>query len=354
MSKPTFVDLFAGAGGSTQGLKSAGFEHVVGVEWDRAAAETYRANHGHVINDDIRKVTAATVAPLLRGRRLTLLAASPPCQTFSQAARKTGSDVGEGTPPKDGVPDERDTLYREVARLAGELKPRWVMTENVVGMGTKPVPGAGGRTALADLVARLQRLGYRCAWRIVLATEFGVPQLRKRLLMIASLPGEAAPEDVFPRPARLPPSAIATAGLLEAHPPASAYLHGYSRERLLKRVAAHDFVTILNPAGPARTITARYHGSPSVLVKEAGGRVRTLTNTEIARVQTFPDSYKWPGSVAQTARQVGNAVPPRMAAAFGRAIAAAAAHPKGVPRHAADDVVVSRHVTRRRGRHAEE
>ena len=83
----SFVDLFCGAGGFTQGLREAGLEHLGGVDLDKHACSTYAANHGAVLRADVRGLDAASILQLTRGRRPDLLAASPPCQSVSTVGR---------------------------------------------------------------------------------------------------------------------------------------------------------------------------------------------------------------------------------------------------------------------------
>jgi len=169
---PCAIDLFSGAGGLTLGLKSAGFRVLGGIELDSLAAETYRLNHPEVtlFESDIRRVSVGMVLERLAiaPGQLDLLAGCPPCQGFSSIrTRRRGT--------RD---DERNDLIFEFVRFVDGLRPRVVMMENV--------PGLAADDRLGQLVRRLRRRGYRVSWDVLDAADYGVPQRRQRLLLLAS------------------------------------------------------------------------------------------------------------------------------------------------------------------------
>ena len=172
MKTRTAVDLFAGGGGLTLGLKQAGF-HVVGaVEIDPLAANTYRCNHPEVRlwQTDIRSLTTNEVkrALDLRKGQLDILAGCPPCQGFTSLRTHNGSRH---------IEDPRNALVIEVLRFVRDLKPKVVMLENVPGL----VHDAGFRQLLEELTD----LGYAREHRMLDAADFGVPQRRRRLILLA-------------------------------------------------------------------------------------------------------------------------------------------------------------------------
>ena len=170
MSRLTVVDLFAGAGGATEGLKQAGFAAVGAVENDPAAARTYRLNHPEVTlwDSDIRKLTAAEMLRSLGLNRgeLSLLKACPPCQGFSSLA--------EGRAEENAAQND---LVLDMIRFINALRPRAVMVENV--------PGLGRNKRAATLLAALAKAGYVARQYKVDAVQFGVPQRRKRLIILS-------------------------------------------------------------------------------------------------------------------------------------------------------------------------
>ena len=175
MEKPTAVDLFAGAGGLTLGLRQAGFNVLAGFELDDLAVETYQANHPGVLvwAGDIRNARVQSVRRVLglRPGELDLLAACPPCQGFSTIR----------THNRTALADDRNDLVLEIARFVRWLRPKAVMLENVPGIRTDE--------RFRTLTLVLRRLGYTYRSRIIDAATYGVPQRRKRLVLIASRVG---------------------------------------------------------------------------------------------------------------------------------------------------------------------
>lgn len=170
----TAIDLFAGCGGLTQGLRDAGFRVLGAVEYEKKAAETYKLNHPqtHLWIDDIRNVKARSVSRKLRLRKgqLDLLAGCPPCQGFSTMRTLNGGR---------SVRDKRNDLVSEFLRFVEALRPRAVMMENV--------PGLSKNRRFRVFCRRLAELGYLGEYRVLNAASFGVPQRRRRLIYLAGL-----------------------------------------------------------------------------------------------------------------------------------------------------------------------
>lgn len=171
---PLAVDLFAGCGGLTQGLKSAGFKVVAALDIDHLAAETYRANHPevHFIEKDIRAVSGVE---LLQGLgietgALDVLAGCPPCQGFSTLRTKNSGKA---------VKDDRNDLVLEFLRFVQEIKPQSVMLENVPGLATD--------RRFSRFRKGLRELGYIGKKGILDVSQYGVPQRRNRLIFLATL-----------------------------------------------------------------------------------------------------------------------------------------------------------------------
>ena len=171
MKKPKAIDLFSGCGGLTLGLAKAGFRVVGAVENDPLAVETYKANHKHVViwEQDIRKLTATEVMRRLKIERgqLDLLAGCPPCQGFSTMTTLNGR-IGQ---------DEQNDLVFEFLRFVRAMRPKAVMLENV--------PKLGKNRRFKELCDGLQKLGYEINYAILNAANYGVPQRRRRLILVA-------------------------------------------------------------------------------------------------------------------------------------------------------------------------
>jgi DNA (cytosine-5)-methyltransferase 1 len=168
--KLTAIEIFSGGGGLAVGLRDGGFSTVAAVEMNPAAVATFKANHKdvHVYQQDVRTVSGATLLKLAKGK-LDILAACPPCQGFSSLTSKWKRS------------DPRNSLVTEVARLAEEMMPQSLMVENVPGLVDK------GKELFDGLIARLEKVGYICNWAILQVADYGVPQKRRRLVLLAGL-----------------------------------------------------------------------------------------------------------------------------------------------------------------------
>lgn len=170
--KYTAIDLFSGCGGLTLGLKLAGFKVLAAIENDDLAVRTYKANHRgvRVCHRDIRKVQAKPLRERLKLQKgeLDLLAGCPPCQGFSALRTRNGARQRR---------DHRNGLIKEMMRFTRAFLPKAIMMENV--------PGLADHWSFKRLCRDLRQLGYRVEWGIKDARHYGVPQRRKRLILLA-------------------------------------------------------------------------------------------------------------------------------------------------------------------------
>ena len=305
------VELCAGAGGQALGLEQAGFAHAAVVEIDPDACETLRLNRGSrwkIIEGDVAGVDGAEF------RGADLLAGGVPCPPFSVAGRQLGAA------------DERD-LFPEALRLAAEIRPRAVLLENVRGLAAGRFDGYR-----AQVVARLAGLGYQTWWRLMHASDHGVPQLRPRLVLVAIRQPWAA-RFGWPSSSGMAPATVGeTVGDLMA-------AGGWPGAPRWSARAAGIAPTIVGGSrkhggpdlGPTRARAAwRQLGVDGLGVADRppeesfplAGTPR-LTTRMVARLQGFPDSWQFAGRKTAAYRQVGNAFPPPVARAVGLEIAAA-------------------------------
>ena len=333
VSPRTAVDLFSGAGGTTQGLRDAGYEVIAAVENDATAAKTYEANHPStaLLIRDIRRVQAPALAHRLNlsERPLDLLTACPPCQPFST--------LGTGE-----VADPRNALVSSVARFVEHLRPRTILLENVPGLRSEP--------RFLRLVDALSA-DYKMSEYVVQAADFGVPQSRRRVILLCvneSMdvdPPEnliAALPTSFDNSPRVAADALHLAAGLDsavdaAHRARRPQPKTLERIRMIKpgggrlqlskelELACHSKLGQKNatsiygridPAKPAPTMTTRCT-TPSCGRFVHPTEDRGLTLREAALFQTFPLGYKFEGSYGDIERQIGNAVPPKLAEALG-------------------------------------
>ena len=322
--KPIAIDLFSGAGGLSEGLKQAGFRVAGAVELDAAACQIYRLNHPRVRlwNTDIRKLSAKSVMKALRLRRgrLDLLAACPPCQGFSAMRTRNGARRNR---------DGRNDLIFDVLRFAKKLRPKALMMENV--------PGLAENARFRLFRRRLLAMGYEVGWRVLNTVDFGVPQRRKRLVLLAAR--GAAPAFASPVPrSRTVRGAI---GRLRAPSRSRDPLHNYPVQRQPKVLALIREIPKDGGSRTARGLAAqlgchrKHEGfydvygrmawdapSPTITggcINPSKGRFlhpsanRAITLREAALLQTFPRTYRFPlehGGRYHIALMIGNALPP--------------------------------------------
>ena len=173
----TAVDVFAGGGGLTVGLKRAGFRVLAAIEIEPHAFATYKANHPEVqcLKQDVGDVSGANLRKHIGTNQIDLLAGCPPCQGFTSLTAKYGDRE-----------DARNILVLEMARLAEEIRPRAIMMENVPGLAKK------GKDLYGRLRERLEAAGYQLTDGVLQVADYGVPQFRRRLVLLAGLGFEIA------------------------------------------------------------------------------------------------------------------------------------------------------------------
>jgi DNA (cytosine-5)-methyltransferase 1 len=189
-SAPVVIDLFCGAGGLSAGLEEAGFHAIAGVDFDRHAMSTFAANHPHAvpIQDDIANVTGRHLRSLSNNREVDLVAGGPSCQGYST----TGKRIED---------DPRNFLFKHFVRLVGEVQPKFILVENVKGL----LSFRSGY--FRDLISEsFERVGYRVICKVLCAADYGVPQLRERVVFIGTRLSDA--ELSFPEPTHGPEGTI--------------------------------------------------------------------------------------------------------------------------------------------------
>ena len=174
----THIDCFAGPGGICTGMHAAGFRTLVAIEWIKSCVDTYSANHPnvHVIHSDIRDVTAEQILPHIPKDGVDLVTSGMPCETFSTAGNKSRSFY-----------DDRQFLFREGIRIAKIANAKMILFENVPAITTKTVEKHSKELIVDVLKRELEEAGYGNFIEVILAaTDFGVPQRRKRYFILAS------------------------------------------------------------------------------------------------------------------------------------------------------------------------
>ena len=324
------LDCFCGAGGLSIGFEAAGFDVVYAFDIDEASIKTYRHNpkyhHGQAFVRDIYKVTRKTIEEDL-GHALgpiDVMIGGPPCQGFS--VQRRGGDA-----------DPRNELVLEYCRLIREIGPRIFVLENVGGLTS-----TRGKPYIKILSETLNAAGYTIQVQKLTASDYGVPQDRRRVILVGQMASECTARFTYPEPFAAPKVTVrqAIADLMDKDENA---LPNHKADKLsalnLQRIRAisegqgqdslpdelqlechkknngHRHLDTYGRMAwdkPSPTITARFD---SFSRGRFGHPVldRTITLREGARLQTFPDDFEFLGSKVEIARQIGNAVPPLLA-----------------------------------------
>jgi DNA (cytosine-5)-methyltransferase 1 len=365
------ADLFSGAGGLSLGLESSGYRVVIGVDRDREATETHRHHFGGLtLSWDLGNPERVTqIAQLIKDAGVELLAGGPPCQPFSRAGRsKIRHRIVNGfTDPS----EERRHLWRSFLEVVTIAQPAAVLMENVPDIALDK-----DMFILRTMVHELEGLGYAVEERVVDTSQHGVPQFRQRLILVAlrdrtaftwpapspdrvtvgnaidDLPSveggwrpeggangwkeyEGTPKNAFQRRMREGMDGDNASRVYDQitrpvrEDDKRAFQHMNAKTRYsdlpleLRRYRADIFADKykrLDENGLSRTITAH-------IAKDGYGYIhptdnRTLTVREAARIQTFPDWYRFVGPPSAAFRQIGNAVPPVLGEQLGMSVRA--------------------------------
>lgn len=311
-----FIDLFAGIGGFRVGLQRVGGNCVFTSEWDKWAAQTYKAWHGEEPTGDITQVDPASIPDH------DVLAAGFPCQPFSIAGVSKKRSLGQA----DGFKCERQgNLFFRICDIVDAKRPPVLILENV-----KNLQSHDGGTTWAVIQHELRRRNYNVNAKIIDAALY-VPQHRERIFIVCfdhEVFGENPPfnfpeEPTGPRPK--------FADIMEPHPDKKytltdhlwEYLQGYAKKHA---AAGNGFgFGIVNPNGVSRTLSARYYKDGSeVLIEQKGKNPRRLTLVEAARLMGYgpyvPHRDHIPVSDTQAYRQFGNSVVPLVVEAVAKEI----------------------------------
>jgi DNA (cytosine-5)-methyltransferase 1 len=334
------VDLFCGIGGMTHGLKLSGIKVNAGIDIDETCKYAYeRNNHAQFITRDIRNLTDAELTGLYPANDFKLLVGCAPCQPFSSHTHKY----------KKGVDDEKWGLLTNMQKLIERIKPEIVSVENV--------PLIRRQKVFTDFVFRLRQLDYRISSEVVFCPDYGVPQTRRRLVLLASLLGEISlcaethPDSNSHQTVRQTIAGLEkidqgqrsrvdplhrASGLSEINQrrirfstPGGTWLDWDPdlRAQCHRRLSGQTYKSVyarMTWDSPAPTITTQFYnfgtgrfGHPE--------QDRALSLREGALLQTFPKDYQLidperPFSFVRLGTHIGNAVPVRLATAIGRSI----------------------------------
>ena len=333
------IDLFSGAGGLSYGFELAGFNVLLGIDNDETALNTFKMNHknSEILCGDITEVSyTKDIKPIIGDKRIDVIVGGPPCQGVSLSGPRK-------------FEDPRNKLYLSYIRLVKEIKPKAFVIENVIGI----VSLFKGQIK-NHILKEFSEMGYNVQFKILLASDYGVPQKRKRVIFVGTL---AEKEFAYPNPVDYTITtemAISDLPSLENElgdtemdyltAPQNSYqsLMRKSSRKVYNHIAANhsnrikEIISLVPDGGNYKDLPEEFRetrkfnvawtrfpsNKPSPTI-DTGHRHhfhykynRVPTVRESARLQSFPDSFIFTGSKTQQFKQVGNAVPPLMAKAI--------------------------------------
>lgn len=336
-SKLKVIDLFSGCGGFSYGFESAGFHVVLGVDNDKAALETFKANHTNsktLLTDLHQDEAIESIINEVKDHKIDVIIAGPPCQGFSLTGSRQKND-------------DRNKLFYSVFKLAQRLKPKAVIIENVPGLAT--LYNGHAKDAILE---EFEKLNFTCNFKVLYAPDYEVPQIRKRIFFVglsSELGKFEFPKEIL-SPDKYNTTSVAISDLPDRINDFGAEKDTYDKPAkteyqkrmrngskvLYNHVATKHTEHVINVisqvpeggnhkdlpkgVGDSRTFNeawTRYHGKKPSKTIDTGHRNhfhykhnRVPTVRENARLQSFPDSFVFFGNRTQQNKQVGNAVPP--------------------------------------------
>lgn len=336
-TQPTVIDLFCGIGGFSKGFEMAGFDVLFGIDiWD-IAIETFQKNHKNTegILADLTELDDEFFKKYTN--KVDVIIAGPPCQGFSMCGKR---EIG----------DKRNELFQEVVRVVKIINPKIVIIENVVGLLS--MEDVDGNDVKGLIVSELEEFGYKTDYKILDASEHGVPQKRKRVFFIGSSVGEIE----FPKPRGKKVTVMEALNNipdttseyydepknsfqeLMADGEKKIYNHEAMRHnaKVLRRIENvpqggnwKDIPPEIYDVGGTHSNNYRrlHPNKPSITIKHAIKSMiihptfnRVITAREVARLQSIPDSFIIKGNKTAQHQQLANAVPPLLGYEIGKQI----------------------------------
>ncbi|WP_349521966.1 DNA cytosine methyltransferase [Leuconostoc citreum] len=285
-NKLKFIDLFAGIGGIRKGFEDKNTIAVYSSEWDKFSQQTYKANYGVLPDGDITKVDAKDIP------KHDVLLAGFPCQPFSMIGKREGFEHAT-----------QGTLFFDVLRIMKYHKPKMFLLENVVGLLTIQ----GGQT-FQIIQDALKNIGYDVFYKVLDAQNFGLPQVRKRVIIVGFRNDLQIRNFDFPVGKD---DTITIDSILEDHPGGYSISKHLQNNYLFKKDDGKPQVVNSNSKIKVKTLVASYHKIQRLtgtFVEDDETGLRLFSELECKRLMGFPDNFIVPVSRTQMYRQFGNSV----------------------------------------------
>lgn len=326
MSKYDAIDLFSGAGGLHIGFEEAGFNIRLCIDNDALVERTHKRNFPNIpmINQDINSVSIETIKGYLNNGTVDVVIGGPPCQGFSTIGKRVSSN-----PEKRAEHDPRNELVLTYARIIRELRPKFIVMENVKGILTLQ-----GGAYLKNVLTLLRDAGYEVAYKLINMADYGVPEIRERVIIMGNrlgLPVEFPKPDHSDNPDDSLPmwnncwDVIKDLESLGDVPEFNHVALKHTEKNITRYKMIPEGGRLPEDALPPELYRRNFGNTykrlsrtrPALTMVPGNDAFpihptlnRSLTVREAARIQTFPDSIIFEGNRRQQGHQVGNAVPP--------------------------------------------
>lgn len=319
-NKFTVIDLFSGAGGLSLGFANKGFHNIFSIDIEPAFCKTYKKNFPthKLIQKDITTLSNKEILELVNGNEVDVIIGGPPCQGFSMAG-----NVG-----RKFIDDPRNHLFKEFARFISVIRPKIFLMENVARLYTHN----NGKTR-EEILKTFNSIGYNTECRILNVADYGVPQIRNRIIFIGTRLDNTT--IFFPKKKYNVDQYVTIKEAIDDLPSLKSgetstipnHIAMKHSEQMLKKMSfvqdggtKDDIPISLRPLkGDARKYIRYNSNKPSVCVTGDMRKIfhynqnRALTVRELARIQTYPDNFIFEGASISQQQQVGNSVPPLFA-----------------------------------------
>ncbi len=284
----TFIDLFAGIGGIRIAFEDKDTQCVFSCEWDKSAQKTYQANFGEVPFGDITKINEKDIPPH------DVILAGFPCQPFSMIGKREGFDDEQG----------RGTLFFDILRIIKYHKPKMLLLENVPGILTIQE----GET-FKVILKLLNREGYDITWDVLDSADFGLPQSRKRVIIVGFRKDLGIKDYTIPQKNNA--KQLYACDIVEDNPQGYSISQHLQEVYLFKKNDGHPQIIDKNSKVMCKTLCASYHKIQRItgtFVRGGETGIRLLSELECKRLMGYPDDFKFPVSRTQMYHQLGNSV----------------------------------------------
>jgi len=320
----SYIDLFCGAGGFSKGFDEEGFKNIFSNDSDKNFCKTYRENFPKhkLVEDKIENLSKTKILDLINNKKIDVIIGGPPCQGFSIAG-----NIG-----RKFIDDPRNYLFKEFVRVVKIIKPNFFVMENV-----ERLYNHNNSKTKIQIIKKFEEIGYYVECKVLNSLDYMVPQNRRRVVFIGS---KVTQEIQFPskncKEFLTVKDAIGDLPKLKSGEKSKIKNHiamNHSDQMLKKMSFVKDGCgretipkNIRPKSGDVRKYIRYNSSKPSICVTGDMRKVfhysqnRALTVRELARIQTFSDSFIFKGSTISQQQQIGNAVPPKMARAIAKTL----------------------------------